>query len=75
MLFRSGLHDPVHVEWLHDRWSYRLNGADRVPRRPTHVDFRWLEFEHGVEMVRPVIEGPLHNGDGAVVQVLARKPR
>ena len=33
-----------------------------------------LELEHGVEMVRPVIEGPLHNGDGAVVQVLARKP-
>ncbi|MFM7737651.1 MAG: Rieske 2Fe-2S domain-containing protein [Alphaproteobacteria bacterium] len=44
----EGFHDPVHVEWLHDRWSYRLNGSDQVPRRPTHVDFRWLEFEHGV---------------------------
>jgi 5,5'-dehydrodivanillate O-demethylase len=44
----EGFHDPVHVEWLHDRWSYRLNGAAEVPRRPTHVDFRWLEFEFGV---------------------------
>ena len=44
----ESFHDPVHVEWLHDRWSYRLNGSDEVPRRPTHVDFRWLEFEHGV---------------------------
>ena len=32
-----------------------------------------LEFEHGVEMVRDVIEGVGHTGPGAVVQVLARK--
>lgn len=44
----EGFHDPVHVEWLHDRWSYRLNGTDDTPRRPRHIDFRWLEFEHGV---------------------------
>lgn len=44
----EGFHDPVHVEWLHDRWSYRLNGADEVPRRPRHVDFRWIDFEFGV---------------------------
>lgn len=33
-----------------------------------------LELEHAVELVRPVIEGPLHHGDGAVVQVVARRP-
>ncbi len=33
-----------------------------------------LEFEHEVEFVRSVIEGPGHTGDGAVVQVIARRP-
>ena len=33
-----------------------------------------LEFRHGVEMERDVIEGKLHTGRGAVVQVLAVKP-
>lgn len=33
-----------------------------------------LEFEHGAELVRRVVEGPGHTGDGAVVQVIARKP-
>ena len=33
-----------------------------------------LEFEHRAEFVRPVIEGPGHTGDGAVVQVIARRP-
>lgn len=33
-----------------------------------------LEIEHGVETVRRVVEGRLHHGDGAVVQVLARRP-
>lgn len=33
-----------------------------------------LVIEHGVETVRTVVEGRLHNGDGAVVQVLARRP-
>lgn len=33
-----------------------------------------LTIEHGAEFVRPVIEGPGHTGDGAVVQVLASRP-
>ena len=33
-----------------------------------------LHVEHGVETVRAVVEGRLHRGDGAVVQVLARRP-
>ncbi|MBX3672542.1 MAG: class I SAM-dependent methyltransferase [Burkholderiales bacterium] len=33
-----------------------------------------LAIEHGVETVRRVVEGRLHHGDGAVVQVLARRP-
>jgi hypothetical protein len=33
-----------------------------------------LAIEHGVETVRAVTEGRLHHGDGAVVQVLARRP-
>ncbi len=30
-----------------------------------------MNFEHGVEFVRSVVEGPGHTGDGAVVQVIA----
>jgi SAM-dependent methyltransferase len=33
-----------------------------------------LELLHAVERVRPVHEGELHFGDGAVVQVIARRP-
>ena len=33
-----------------------------------------LIFEHELETVRPVVEGSGHTGDGAVVQVVARKP-
>ena len=32
-----------------------------------------LEFLHGEELVRDVVEGPGHTGPGAVVQVIARK--
>jgi 5,5'-dehydrodivanillate O-demethylase len=48
----EGFYDPVHVEWLHDRWSYRLNGGEVPPRRPTHTAFRWLDFEYGVVFQR-----------------------
>jgi len=37
-------------------------------------DFEGMEFVVGRELVRPVIEGPYHQGEAAVVQVLARKP-
>ena len=33
-----------------------------------------LEFRHALELERQVIEGRLHTGRGAVVQVLAIKP-
>jgi SAM-dependent methyltransferase len=36
-------------------------------------ELRGLGFEVGREMVRPVIEGSGHTGDGAVVQVIARR--
>ena len=43
----EGFYDPVHVEWLHDRWSYRLHGREVPERRPRHTAFRWLDFEYG----------------------------
>lgn len=33
-----------------------------------------LDIVHGAELVRSVVEGPGHSGDGAVVQVVARRP-
>jgi 2-polyprenyl-3-methyl-5-hydroxy-6-metoxy-1,4-benzoquinol methylase len=33
-----------------------------------------LVIEHGLETVRNVVEGRLHHGQGAVVQVVARRP-
>ena len=32
-----------------------------------------LAILHGKELVRPVIEGPAHTGDGAVVQIIAER--
>jgi hypothetical protein len=34
-----------------------------------------LEILHGEELVRDLVEGTRHTGPGAVVQILARKPR
>jgi 5,5'-dehydrodivanillate O-demethylase len=48
----EGFYDPVHVEWLHDRWSYRLNGQAVPPTRPRHTSFQWIEFEYGVVFQR-----------------------
>jgi 5,5'-dehydrodivanillate O-demethylase len=48
----EGFCDPVHIEWLHDRWAYRLNGRDIPDRRPRHTDFRWIDFEYGVVFQR-----------------------
>lgn len=39
-----------------------------------HDELAGLSFEHELETVRPVVEGSGHTGDGAVVQVIARKP-
>jgi SAM-dependent methyltransferase len=39
------------------------------------VELAGLELLHAAELDRDVIEGPGHTGAGAVVQVIARKPR
>ncbi|KAA3623729.1 MAG: aromatic ring-hydroxylating dioxygenase subunit alpha [Proteobacteria bacterium] len=48
----ENLYDPVHIEWLHDRWSYRLNGREVPGHRPRHSAFRLLDFDHGVILQR-----------------------
>jgi 5,5'-dehydrodivanillate O-demethylase len=48
----EGFYDPVHIEWLHDRWSYRVHGREVPARRPRHTAFRWLDFEYGVVFQR-----------------------
>lgn len=37
-------------------------------------ELQGVDFLHGVELEREVVEGTLHTGKGAVVQVLAVKP-
>lgn len=37
-----------------------------------HTELDNMTFDHGEELVRSVIEGPGHTGDGVVVQVIAR---
>ena len=48
----EGFYDPVHLEWLHDRWSYRLNRLEVPVERPRHSEFRWIDFEYGVVFQR-----------------------
>jgi 5,5'-dehydrodivanillate O-demethylase len=37
--------DPVHLEWLHERWTLEMAGrAQQVPR---HLKVRFEEFEYG----------------------------
>lgn len=48
----EGFYDPVHVEWLHDRWSYRLHEKEVPETRPRHTAFRWIDFEYGVVFQR-----------------------
>ncbi|MGH7898280.1 MAG: Rieske 2Fe-2S domain-containing protein [Candidatus Binatia bacterium] len=48
----EGFYDPVHIEWLHDRWSFSLNDLEVPKRRPRHTAFRWLDFEYGVVFQR-----------------------
>lgn len=48
----EGFYDPVHAEWLHDRWSYRLNKSDAPATRPRHTAFRWHDFDYGVVFQR-----------------------
>lgn len=48
----EGFYDPVHVEWLHDRWSYQLHQQQVPDTRPRHTAFRWIDFEYGVVFQR-----------------------
>jgi hypothetical protein len=38
------------------------------------VELAGLELEYASDVVRDIYEGRFHTGQGAVVQVLARKP-
>lgn len=54
-------------------------GGPRVPEllyslAELREDFAGLDLVHAEELVRPVLEGCFHTGEGAVVQVLALKP-
>lgn len=57
----------------------RGTGGPPVPELTMTLDglrteLTGLTEEHGVELVRPVVEGAGHTGDGAVVQFVARQP-
>lgn len=39
--------DPVHFEWMHDNWSFRLKG-DNQSRAPKHLKIKFEEFEYGL---------------------------
>lgn len=57
----------------------RGTGGPQVPELTMDLErlcgeLAGLELEHEAEFVRSVIEGPGHTGDGAVVQVIARRP-
>ena len=34
---QEGFYDPIHIEWLHDRWAFRLNDRD-VPGDRPHIE-------------------------------------
>jgi 5,5'-dehydrodivanillate O-demethylase len=63
----EGFYDPVHIEWLHDRWSYRLHGREIPARRPKHTAFRWLDFEYGVVFQRKLLGSDQWLADRTVV--------
>ena len=42
--------DPVHFEWLHFNWSFRLRGSEE--RAPAHVRIGFDEFEFGYRYLR-----------------------
>jgi len=57
----------------------RGTGGPQVPEltmdlKRLRAELVGLEVEYEAEFVRSVIEGPGHTGDGAVVQVIARRP-
>lgn len=85
---RKYLHQQV-VEGLHadgylvleaytpEQLTYKTGGPPDEKMTMTLAalkeEFNGLEFIHGKELVRQVIEGKYHTGKGAVVQILAKK--
>ena len=61
-----------------DQIGRGTGGPPTPDMTPTLAELRreltGLEFLHGLELVRNVVEGPGHSGEGAVVQVVARRP-
>jgi SAM-dependent methyltransferase len=61
-----------------DQLAYGTGGPKDIDMLPTLAalqhELAGLDFLIAREIVRPVHEGRFHSGDGAVVQVLARKP-
>jgi SAM-dependent methyltransferase len=64
--------------YLPEQSEYGTGGpsspALRVPLSDLREDLEGLELEIGQELVREVVEGALHTGQAAVVQILARRP-
>ena len=57
----------------------RGTGGPKVPEltmdlERLRAELIGLELTHEAELVRSVVEGPGHTGDGAVVQVIAQRP-
>jgi len=87
-VLRKKLHQQV-VEGLHtggclvleaytpEQLTYKTGGPPDEKMTMTLAalkeEFNGLEFIHGKELVRQVIEGKYHTGKGAVVQILAKK--
>jgi 5,5'-dehydrodivanillate O-demethylase oxygenase subunit len=63
----EGFHDPVHIEWLHDRWSFHLNERNVPTARPRHTEIRWTDFEYGVVFQRRLDGSPQWLADRTVV--------
>ncbi|MBC8277510.1 MAG: class I SAM-dependent methyltransferase [FCB group bacterium] len=61
-----------------DQLNYKTGGPKTeelmMSLEALKAELEGLDFAHGVEMERDLVEGKLHTGKGAVVQILAFKP-
>ena len=77
---RGAAAQPPFVVDLLSRWfiTDRTGGPPDEDKLMTLADLRrelaGLDFVHAVELEREVVEGRLHHGLGAVVQVVAVRP-
>lgn len=62
-----------------EQLAYGTGGPPAIEKlmslKQLRKEFQGLDFLHAAELEREVVEGNLHTGVGAVVQVLAAKPR